>query len=109
METIIKVIDLLGSDIRSRLNAEKIRNRIDGQTVMDFSGVKFMSRSFADELYNICHGNALVRLEGMSEFVHSMYNTVSDGRQRKRVRKEDNGEILKFDKVESLSEFLLQL
>ena len=50
METIIKVIDLLGSDIRSRLNAEKIRNRIDGQTVVDFSGVKFMSRSFADEL-----------------------------------------------------------
>ena len=109
METIIKVIDLLGSDIRSRLNAEKIRNRIDGQTVVDFSGVKFMSRSFADELYNICHGNPLVRLEGMSEFVHSMYNTVSDGRQRKRVRKEDNGEILKIDKVESLSEFLLQL
>ena len=109
METIIKVIDLLGSDIRSRLNAENIRNRIDGQPVVDFSGVKFMSRSFADELYNICHGNPLVRLEGMSEFVHSMYNTVSDGRQRKRVRKEDNGEILKFDKVESLSEFLLQL
>ena len=109
METIIKVIDLLGSDIRSRLNAERIRNRIDGQTVVDFSGVKFMSRSFADELYNICNEKPLVRIEGMSDFVLSMYNAVLNGRNRKRVRKEDNGEILKFDKVENLSEFLLQL
>ena len=109
METIIKAIDLLGSEIRSRFNAEKIRNRIDGQTVVDFYGVKFMSRSFADELYNICHENPLVRIEGMSDFVRSMYDTVSKGRQRKRIRKEDNGEIIGFDKVENLSEFLLQL
>lgn len=109
MENIIKVMDILGSDIRSRLNAERIRDRIDGQTVVDFSGVEFMSRSFADELYNICHENPLVRIDGMSDFVRSMYNTVSDGRQRKRVRKDDQGEVLQFNNVESLSEFLLQL
>ena len=58
MEKNIKVLELLGADIRSRSNAgaiEKIINENgNAACVIDMDGVGFISRSFADELLDIC-------------------------------------------------------
>lgn len=46
-------MELIGSDIRSRKNADYIRNSIAGcagEVELDFDGVEFISRTFADEV-----------------------------------------------------------
>ena len=52
MKEIIKLHDLLGSEIRSRSNAEILREKIaeHSGSIIDLSDVSFISRSFADEL-----------------------------------------------------------
>jgi len=63
MEKIIKLAEVISTDIRSRANAEILKNQISsGNDIMlDFEGVTFISRSFADELYNLTeHVNANV-------------------------------------------------
>ena len=52
MKEIIKLHDLLGSEVRSRSNAEILREKIaeHSGSIIDLSDVSFISRSFADEL-----------------------------------------------------------
>ena len=49
MRKIIKIVELIGADIRSRKNANYIRNSIADYTdevELDFNGVEFISRGF---------------------------------------------------------------
>ncbi len=51
MEKVIKVYDNIGSQGRSRVNANKlnlISLSADDTVTLDFSGVDFLSRSFTD-------------------------------------------------------------
>lgn len=60
MRRIIKISELTGVDIRFRKNADHIRNSIAGCAVeieLDFDGVEFISRAFADEVYTIVKEN----------------------------------------------------
>ena len=60
MKKIIKIAELIGSDIHSRQNADHIRNSIgnfSGVVELDFDGVEFISRSFTDEVYTIVKEN----------------------------------------------------
>lgn len=113
MGKIIKVAELISSDVRSRSNADKIRNEMiisSQDVILDFIGVIFISRSFTDELFNIIEEFKIeVKLINMSNIVKSMTDAVKSGRNKKRVRKEDNSEIKEFDDIESLSAFLLSM
>lgn len=83
MNTMFKIADLISTDIRSRANADIIRSAIDGikeNIVLDFSGVTFVSRSFTDELYNVMKENKNISLVNMSDFVKSMLEAVTKGR-----------------------------
>ena len=110
MKKIIKIAELIGSDIRSRQNADHIRNSIvnyDGVIELDFNGVEFISRSFADEVYTIAkENNDNVELRNMEGIVGSMMSVVSDSRTHKRVRKTENANIKEFSDMESLSAYL---
>ncbi len=112
MEKIFKVSELIGTDIRSRSNAEIIRGAIDGvkgEIVLDFSGVSFISRSFTDELCAIMEQSDKIRLSGTTDFVKSMIETVASGRTRKRERHKEDSEMKEFKDIESLSEFLMTI
>ena len=54
MKTII-IKDIIGEEARSRKTAKLLLERMNGgrDFIFDMNGVKFISRSFADELYNI--------------------------------------------------------
>lgn len=110
MRKTIKIVELIGQDIRSRQNADFIRNRInecDDFIVLDFKGVSFISRSFADELYTITRENKdRVALKNMFGIVDSMLRVVQQSRIKKRIRKADNADIKEFNDIESLSAFL---
>ena len=109
MNTMLKIADLISTDIRSRANADIIRSAIDGikdDIILDFSGVIFVSRSFTDELYNVMAENKNVSLVNMSKFVKSMLEAVTDGLNSKRVFKQSESEIKEFEDMGSLSSFL---
>lgn len=104
----IKIAKLISTDIRSRYNGNILRAAIDGEEdsiVLDFSGVTFISRSFADELCNVLNENKNVSIENMCDFVSTMYETVIKGRMSKRVVN-DNSKVLEFKDMESLSSYL---
>lgn len=108
MDKVFKVAELISEDIRSRSNAEAVRVAIGGmkgEITLDFTGVVFMSRSFADELYNIVDGNGNVSLRNMDGIVKSMYEAVKDGRKSVRIFKKETSEIQVLKDMESLSAF----
>lgn len=109
MGKVIKISELIGTDVRSRSNAGIIQAELDGENgniSLDFSGVTFVSRSFADELCNILDNNSNVKLVNTIQIVKTMIDIVKEGRTKKRVRVVDNSEIKEFDTMESLSSFL---
>lgn len=110
MKRILKIIELIGPDIRSRQNADHIRKNIvnfDGEVELDFKGVEFISRSFADEVYTIVKENKNnVILKNMKGIVDSMISVVSESRSHKRVRKNETTKIKEFSDIESLSAYL---
>lgn len=113
MKKKIQIAKVISTDVRSRSNADIIRNEISkdvNEVILDFAGVVFISRSFADELYTIMdkHKDVKVQEINMSEIVSSMMNAVSSGRKKVRVRPVNNSEIKEFDDLESLSAFLVQ-
>ena len=65
-----------------------------------------MSRSFTDELYNVMEENKNVSLVNMSNFVKSMLEAVTNGRNSKRVFRQSESEIKEFEDMSSLSSFL---
>ena len=103
-------MELIGSDIRSRQNADHIRNSIanyDGVVELDFNGLEFISRAFADEIYSIVNESRdHVVLKNMKGIVDSMMSLVSESRTHKRVRKTENSTIKEFSDIESLSAYL---
>lgn len=108
MEKSISIKELIGSEVRSRSNAEKIRDAIKKDSdfnLLDFSGVTFVSRSFADELCIILDENANLRLVNETPFVRKMIDTVLVGRKRVRQRG-DNNDIITFSDMDDLCKFL---
>lgn len=109
MEKVLNISVLVSTDIRSRANANIIRSFIDGvsgKIILDFSGVTFISRSFADELYNILNEWDNVSLANESELVKSMLEAVSLSRKNKRVQNNNTSEIKEIDDMKSLESFL---
>ena len=73
MKEIIKLHDLLGSEIRSRSNAEILREKIaeHSGSIIDLSDVSFISRSFADELCILVEKH-IIQLRNASGVVQNM-------------------------------------
>lgn len=109
MTNVIEIASLISTDIRTRANAEIIKSAIDGMEgniILDFKNVMFMSRSFADEVYNILQLNGNVVVSGMSQPVQNMFGAVSASRKNGRVFKNEDYEMREFDDMKSLSTFL---
>ena len=108
---VIKISVLISSDVRSRSNAEIVRNammKMSYRVIIDFSGVSFVSRSFSDELCSIIEHfqNIEIKLINMSDIVKNMIEIVEKSRGKKRVRVDDSSTIMEFDDIESLLKFL---
>lgn len=106
MDKILKIAEIISTDIRSRANANIIKSIIDGfsgNIVLDFEHVTFMSRSFTDELYNVISENKNVSLTNMDDFIASMYDTVTEGRKNKRIYESKSAEIKECNDMKSLS------
>lgn len=107
MNTII-VKDVLGTEVRSRISIAAIKQQIvkGERNIIDMTGIAFISRSFADELYNLEQDYNNVSFIGESENVGKMMKVVWEGRRRKRVRAEDPTTIKDFSSAENFLSFL---
>lgn len=110
MEKVFSVSERLGTDVRTRANADAIwdflKNNASGVVVLDFSGVVFISRSFADEICNVTDSYSQVKLRNASGTAKTMLDTVAESRKHKRVREKDDSEVIDLEDMGSLSSFL---
>jgi len=79
--------------------------------VLDFGGIGFMSRSFADEMCNIIDdmNDKTFTFVNQNNDVAMMMTKVHEGRNRERKRGIGNAKIYEFKDMKSLEEFLIAL
>lgn len=111
MEQIIKLKNIFTSDLYARSRASELRARVLDDVnivILDFDGVKFMSRSFTDEICNIMDDmkNKEFIFVNQNKDIMAMTTKVKEGRNRERIRGIDNARILEFNDMDSLSKYL---
>lgn len=107
---------LLEPELRTRLDAQTVRARLDRlqddcQTlVFDFGCVKFMGRSFADEFYNLFlkDSDKNIKIINQSEEVRLTFSAV-ESTQNKSKQVKEKGKIKRFSNIDDLSAFLCSL
>jgi len=106
----ISIKDVVGTDVRSRISLDAVKALMThgGEYVIDMEGVTSISRSVADELYNLQDYGA-VRFEHQTEFVQRMMSIVWEGRSKKRVREEEDVEMMDMTSIEDFSRYLLSI
>ena len=107
----ISIKDVVGTDVRSRISLEAVKALMTpgGEYVIDMEGVTSISRSVADELYNLQQDYGAVRFEHQTEFVKRMMNIVWEGRSKKRFREEEDVEMMDMTSIEDFSRYLLSI
>lgn len=105
---------IYSADLFIRSRASELRKCINDdadEVTLDFEGIGFMSRSFADEVCNIIDdmGGKTFTLVNQNSDVATMMTKVRDGRSRERKRGVENAKMYEFQDMESLSEFLIAM
>ena len=114
MKQTIKLNTIYSADLYTRSRASELRaciNENATEVVLNFEGIGFMSRSFADEVCNIMDDNKNITFEFINRNadIEAMMNKVAEGRSQERKRGISNATIHKFEDMESLSEFLIAM
>jgi len=108
----IRLFDLYCADLFSRAKAAQLIQHVSTDAdsiVLDFTGINFVSRSFADELYNVIAAQAprTFSFAGQSQDVAMMMRIVADGRSRERRQGIQHPQMLTFETKDTLAEFLV--
>ena len=108
MKQIIKIADLYGSEVRTRSVMERFGLTLskENEYLLDMSGVELISRSAADELYNILHSDIRVEVINLTQFVQRMMDAVTLGRFQPRDLPTEQSDIINCPDMESLHRFL---
>ena len=114
MKQTIRLQAIYSADLYTRSRASELCASIDDaadEVTLDFEGVGFMSRSFADEVCNIVDDKKgkTFSFVNMNDDVAVMMKKVSEGRNRDRKRGVGNAKMYEFDDMESLSKYLLTI
>lgn len=114
MKQTIRLQDIYSADLYTRSRASELRACINDEAdevTLDFEGIGFMSRSFADEVCNIIddmNGKTFTVIN-QNDDVATMMIKVREGRNRERKRGVGNAKMYEFKDMESLEEFLIAM
>lgn len=88
MKQIIKIHDLYGKELHTRQVIERLTDSLQDKDeyLLDMRGVEMISRSAADELYNLSHGLKKIDIINLEPFVEKMLSAVILGRFLPRQR-----------------------
>lgn len=109
MQNIFDAHDLMirsrASELLSYINADA------NEVSIDFDGINFISRSFADELCNIIDDNKDKKFSfvGQIEEVRTMILMVQEGRRQERKRGIAHAKMYEFSNMEKLSSYLMNM
>lgn len=112
MKLIIKMSEVIGPELRSRTEAKKILNSINsvrkGKVIISFSGVTFISRSFADEFCEIIENAKLTKIVEFVEKCNNVELTLAIVQKNRKTPKsvKDSSDTKEFSDMDSLSQFL---
>ena len=110
MDQTISLFSIFGPSLSTRDKAVCLIDIVDihaSRVILDFEQITFMSRSFADELYNVIESiKSEVIYINCTSVVMTMMSAVSMGRKKQRRYEPDNASMLKFDDIQNLSLFL---
>lgn len=110
-EITIKIADVAGTDIRSRSRVRQIVQLMqDNSTAnLDFAGVEFISRSFADELLSLRDSkDRLIKIINLYGEAQSMLEIVSSARNQS-IRETLNSNVVKLKSIDEVKEFFSTL
>ena len=110
MKHIIKLSDLIGSEIRTRFSLDALKAKLNenDEYLVDLENVNMISRSAADELFIITH-QYKVTLVHLSQFVRQMIDVVAVGRFSPRKYDATDATFINCDTMESLRTELQKL
>lgn len=102
MKRIINMYEQYGAELHTRQLIENLSASLNSADdyLLDMKGVKQISRSAADELYNLTHSHKNVDIVNLSSFVEKMMSAVTMGRFIPRERSAINMHIINCDSVE---------
>ena len=82
MKQIINIHEQYGAELHTRQMMERLASTLqpENEYLLDMSGVEQISRSAADELYNVTHSDLHVDLINLEPFVEKMLSAVTKGR-----------------------------
>lgn len=108
MKYVIKLTEEFGKKLRTRQMMERLSSKLtqSDEYLFDLTGVEQISRSAADELYNIAH-DYKVEIVGMTEFVHKMYDAVTRGRFMPRQHSPSGSPIVECKDMKDVERFLM--
>ncbi|MDE7402756.1 MAG: STAS-like domain-containing protein [Muribaculaceae bacterium] len=105
----IRVTSVIGPDIRTRLffrkHIDDIMSRNNPYVIFDFSGVEFISRSVADEIFNIQLDYNRIKIMGLEGDVKKMYEVVRQGRISPRRYPDSNITTIRLHNMEELNNY----
>lgn len=109
MKQIIKIYDKFGAELHTRKMMEKLKaSLVEGdEYLLDFENIEQISRSAADELYEITHSSQKVEVINMTPFVQKMYDAVTLGRFLPRNLTHSSTPIVHCETLEKVSQCLL--
>ena len=82
MKQIINIQEQYGAELHTRQMMERLAATLqpENEYLLDMSGVEQISRSAADELYNLTHSDMHVDMINIEPFVEKMLSAVTKGR-----------------------------
>lgn len=88
MKKVLKLQEVYCTHIHTRMSMERLRTMLQPQDeyLLDLAGIEFISRSVADELYNILHQGYNAEIVHAEPFVQKMMDAVTMGRFLPRQR-----------------------
>ncbi len=100
-------IQQFGTIFHSREEAQLIVNSLNNEAAdLDFEGVSYMSRSFADELLvALKNKHVSFKMTNANTQIAEIFEAVSHTQTKKRFTP-DSGEVLQFSSVDSLVAYL---
>ena len=99
----------IGTDLRTRSffrrDFVKLVEHAKGEVVADFTNVVFISRSVADEIYNLLCDYPNVKIQGLSGDAEMMYSIVVKGRNNPRVYPNSRIKVIHLETLEDMDKF----
>lgn len=109
MAIIINVSSQLGKDLRTRSffrnDIEEIIGNTTDECCLDFHDVIFISRSVADEIYNLLEDHKNLHISNMEGDVQKMYSIVKRGRTTPREYPSSEIKVIHLKTMKEMQEF----